>query len=322
MPIQGSNIRRGEKGRADTKKCPVCPFLKMMKNIGPLVSVLMPVLNGGSFLPQAIDSILNQTYQNFELLIADDGSKDNTWEIINSYSSNKIKAFHFKKNIGAFPRTNFLYSKARGKILCVMDADDISKPDRLEKQIQFLSDNPKVIVVGGQVELIGEDGAVFGQKNVPERPGEVYRQFGFVHPMVHPSCLIRRSLLPKRKLLYRTEFGVNSDYHTFIELLQFGKFANLPDYVLQYRLHDHNTSFKNIKRCFLNTLQIRLLAVTKYNYRIDARSALSTLVQIPSILLMPDKFIDFLYPIVRGLKMVPSANLYEKVNPDPRFSFN
>lgn len=273
-------------------------------------------------MSHAIDSILGQTYQNFELLIADDGSKDNTWQVINSYPSKKIKAFRFEKNIGAFPRTNSLIKQAKGKYLALMDADDISKPNRLEKQVEFLDRNPEVIVVGSQVELIDINGKIFGQKNVPQQSGSIYKQFGFIHPMVHPSCLIRRSLLPKRENVYHTRFGVNSDYHTFIELLKFGRFANLPDCLLQYRLHGHNTSFKNLKKCFLNTLLIRWQAVREYNYRADFLSILLTLVQVPSILLLPTKLVDSVYPLIRGLHIARDYSRYEKTAPTLRFSYS
>ncbi len=282
-----------------------------------LVSVIMPVHNGGLFLREAIESILNQTYQNFEFLIADDGSRDNTWQIINSFSSDKIKAFRFKKNIGAFPRANFLFSQARGKFLAVMDGDDIAKPDRLEKHANFMRRHSKVIVLGAQAEIINETGEIIGRKNTPLNNKEIYEQFGFIHPMIHPSCLIRRSLLPKRKFLYRTDFGVNSDYQTFFELLKYGQFANLPEVLLEYRIHGKNSSLNNLKKCFLNTLRIRWLAVTKYSYKINLLSIILTLCQIPSILLVPAKVVDFVYPLVRGINF-----RYEKNNPHLNFAGN
>ncbi|MBI3558951.1 glycosyltransferase [Candidatus Gottesmanbacteria bacterium] len=288
-----------------------------MKNKESLVSVIMPVHNGGLFLREAMDSILGQTYQNFEFLIADDGSQDNTWAIINSYSSDKIKAFRFKKNRGAFPRTNFLFSQARGKFLAVMDGDDIAKPDRLEKQVNFMRRHSKIVVLGTQAEIINENGEIIGQKKAPAASKQIYEQFGFIHPMIHPSCLIRRSLLPKRKFLYRTDFGVNSDYQTFFEFLNYGQFANLPEFLLQYRIHGKNSSLSNLKNCFLNTLQIRWLAVTKYGYRMNWLSLILTLCQIPSILLLPTRLVDFCYPLIRGINF-----RYEKNNPHFNFTGN
>lgn len=282
-----------------------------------LVSVIMPVHNGGLFLREAINSILNQTYQNFEFLIADDGSKDNTWKTINSFSSDKIRAFRFKKNIGAFPRANFLFSQARGKFLAVMDADDIALPNRIKTQIEFLKKNKNVVVVGSQANIINETGEIIGKKSAPLGHQEIYGQFGFIHPMIHPSCLIKRSLLPKRRFLYRTDFGVNSDYQTFFEFLKSGRFANLPEVLLEYRIHSKNSSLNNLKKCFLNTLRIRWLAVTKYGYKINLLSTILTLCQIPSILLVPAKVVDFVYPLARGINF-----RYEKNNTNFNFTGN
>lgn len=276
----------------------------------PLVSVLMPVFNGELFLRKAIDSILGQTYQNFELLIADDGSTDETWKIIRSCQSNKVRAFRFRKNLGAFPRTNFLLKKAKGAFIALMDSDDISCPERLETQVSFLRKNKGVIVVGSQANLIDKDGKYLGKKVVPTKPEAIYRQFGFVHPMIHPSCVIHRKIIPVKDFAYFTRFGVNSDYHTFISLLRFGQFANLPQVMLDYRVHGTNSSLKNPRKCFLNSLRIRWLAVREYSYKMDLLSAILTLFSIPAILLAPAGAIDFTYQLLRwkreGVSNLPS----------------
>ncbi len=290
-------------------------------NVEPLVSVIMPVYNGERFLRRAIDSILNQTYQNIELLIADDGSRDKTWQVISSYASPKIKAFRFKKNIGAFPRANFLYAKAKGKYICVMDADDISKPIRIERQMEFLAKNPKVVVVGSQAEIINESSETVGQKEVPLEHGDIYEQFGLVHPMIHPSCLVRKVLLPNKKKLYKTDFGVNSDYQTLIGLLNYGKFANLSESLLMYRIHQNNSSLKNLKKGFVNTLAIRWEAINKGNYKISFLNAFLTVLEIPVILLLPTKLIDYLYPIARGIK-INRDEKHQKILTTPDFSFS
>lgn len=294
-----------------------------MKKINnePLVSVIMPVYNGESFVRQAIDSILNQTYQNLELLIADDGSKDKTWQIVDSYSSDKIKTFRFKRNRGAFPRTNFLIKHAQGKYLAIMDSDDISHYDRIKTQVNFLKSNKNVIVVGSQVNIINEKSQIVGKKIVPKNSQDIYCQYGLVHPMVHPSCMINKNLVPKRANLYRTKYKVNSDYYTFMELLQFGKFANLDETLLDYRIHSNNSSLKNLKKCFINTLGVRWEAIIKYNYKISLFNVLITLLEIPVILLLPIKLIDYLYPLARGLKINRNEQ-DQKIITSPDFSFN
>lgn len=281
----------------------------------------MPVYNGEPFLREALESILGQTYQNFEFLIADDGSRDNSWEVINSYSCDKIKAFRFKKNIGAFPRANFLYSKAKGRYICVMDADDVSKSDRIEKQVEHLVKNPKVIVVGSQAEIINESGEILGQKEVPLEHKDIYKQYSLVHPMIHPTCLIRKALLPNKKKLYRTDFGVNSDYQTLIEMLNCGLFANLAEPLIKYRVHRNNSSAQNLKKCFINTLIIRWEAIFRHGFKISLFDAILTIVGTPIALLLPAKVVDYLYPLARGLK-INRDEKHQKIIASPNFNFN
>lgn len=267
----------------------------------PLVSVMMPVYNGGPFLRQAIDSILNQTYQNLELLIADDGSKDDTWGIISSYSSNKIKAFRFGKNIGAFPRTNFLIRQARGKYLALMDADDVSCLDRIEVQVDYLKGHPRVIVLGSQVNIIDEGGKSIGRKVVPTFWSDIYGQYSVIHPMVHPSCMINKLLIPKRKNLYRTKLGVNGDYHTFLELLQYGEFANFDRVLLNYRIHQNNSSFKSLKHYFKNTLIARWEAVTRFGYQVQPSHVFIILCQAVLVFLAPASLLTVVYTTLRNI---------------------
>ena len=123
----------------------------------PLVSVLMSVYNGDRYLDEAIDSILSQTYENFEFIIINDGSTDHTKDILSSYSNqdNRIRVFH-QKNHGLTFSLNRGLELSRGKYVARMDADDISSPRRLEEQINYLRANPEVGVLGTQMEIINE----------------------------------------------------------------------------------------------------------------------------------------------------------------------
>ena len=135
-------------------------------NKKPLISVIMPVYNAANFLPQAIESILNQTYSHFEFIIIDDASKDNSWKIIKQYArkDNRIHAFKNHINLGVSLTSNIGISKAKGKYLVRMDADDISFSDRIEKELKFLLNNPSVVAVGGQCIIIDEYNHSIGKK--------------------------------------------------------------------------------------------------------------------------------------------------------------
>lgn len=130
----------------------------------------MLVRNGRHFTEAAINSILDQSFKDFEFLIIDDASEDNTYQIIKSYRkrySKLIRIFRLSKNLGAFGATNYALKKAQGEFVALMDSDDISHPDRLMKQVNFLKNNPDVIVVGCQADIINESGEVIGKKRFP-----------------------------------------------------------------------------------------------------------------------------------------------------------
>ena len=135
----------------------------------PLVSVIMSVYNGEKYLVQAIDSILNQTYQNFEFIIIDDCSTDNSSHILQEYAKkdSRIKIIKKEKNIGIkgfIENLNLGISIAEGKYIARMDADDISLPERFQKQVTFLENNPEIFMVGAQIDFINEKNEIIGEK--------------------------------------------------------------------------------------------------------------------------------------------------------------
>src|SRR5258708_5626188 len=289
-----------------------------MRNIKkePLVSVVMPVYNGSKYIAEATDSILNQTYKNFELLIVDDGSTDDSWEIIQDYKQrfpNIIRIFKLEKNCGAFNATNFLIGHAKGKYLAPMDSDDVSRHDRLLKQVSFLENSPEVIVLGTQANIINENEEYVGIKKLPLDHKKIYEEFGVFHPLVHPSCMIRRSALPDQNRLYNIKYGVNDDYYTFFSLLTKGKFANLEECLLSYRIHFKNSSLTNVKGKFLNSLKIRLEAANKFGYKLSLKCLLLMAIQTVVVLPIPSKYVLYLYLIVKGI--YAPQNIFTKFVP-------
>lgn len=269
-----------------------------------MVSVLMPVHNGERFMRPAIDSILEQTYENFELIIVDDCSNDGTWNIISSYKKNfpdKIKAMRLDHRHGAFGATNIAFKKAKGEFIAPMDSDDVAHKDRLQKEVTFLLAHPDVIVVGSQAYLINADGEKIGEKVFPLTHEGIYKKFFEVHPIVHPSCMMRRSLLPNENHIYRIKYGVNDDYYTFFTFLSYGKFANLPEFLLKYRIHGNNSSLQQLKNKFFQTVRIRVTAVFYFNYRPHWISVTKFLAQIVAVSLMPERMIYMVYYAMKGI---------------------
>ena len=274
-----------------------------MKNKKPLVSVIMPILNGSKYMAQAIDSILNQTMQDFELLIIDDASTDNSWRIIKSYENrfpSKVRSFRLSKNSGAYNAANFAFLHARGEYIAVMDCDDVSHPDRLSRQVDALNKFKDVILVGSQANIINDKGELVGIKKLPLTHLKIYKEFGLFHPMVHPSCMIRRSLLPDKNKLYRIKYGVNDDYYTFFSLLRKGEFMNLKECLLNYRIHFENSSLTNIKGKFINSLKIRIEAA-RDGYSLGIKNTILMFLQVLVVLSIPNRWILPLYFWVKGI---------------------
>lgn len=273
----------------------------------PLVSVIMPVYNYGKYLRYAIESILNQTYSNFEFIIIDDASTDNSYEIVCRYKEQypkKIKVIHLKKNLncGGDRCANEGIKIAQGKYIARMDADDIALPSRLKKQVEFLENNPQIFLVGASAYVIDKNNNIIGEKIQPESNEEIYKNYFALHPIIHPSCMYRQKLNNKKKFKYQISYKSNNDYFTFFKTICKGyKFANLKEKLLYYRIHEESSTFRNIKKIFFTTLQIRFAIVLKYGYKPTPYAICSNLVQIILISLLPEKIIIKLYLLLRGI---------------------
>lgn len=273
----------------------------------PFVSVIMPVYNGAPFVEKAIDSIIQQTYEKLELLIVDNGSSDRTRTIIHDYKKQypkRIKLYTYTQNQGAFFATNYALSKAKGRYIAMMDADDVSHKTRIAKQVAYLEAHPRVIVLGTQATIIDTSGHIIGQKTMPLNQESIYKQFAVVHPMIHPSVMINRNLLPNPHVLYSCKYGVNDDYYTFFKLMPYGEFANLSGSLLKYRVHGKNSSLSNMKSHFWNITNIRIEAITKLNYQAPFIVFPIMIMQAVLVALLPEPWLKELFYYIRGIKKI------------------
>lgn len=200
----------------------------------PKISVIMPVYNGERYLKEAIDSILSQTYGDFELIIIDDGSTDATEKMILAYQDHRIRYDKNEKNLGVAASLNRGLDLAKGEYVARMDADDISLSDRFEKQVNFMEAHPEVGVLGGAVLLLFPEGTC----KFPLSPSDdqIRVDLLFNSAFAHPAVMIRRSVLTG--LRYEEEFIKCEDYRLWTKLAPVCKMANLSDVILQYRQHD------------------------------------------------------------------------------------
>lgn len=276
----------------------------------PLVSVVMPVYNAGNFLVEAIKSILSQTYKNFEFIIVDDASTDNSWKILKQYArkNKKIKLFRNSENLGVSVTVKRAISESKGNFIARMDADDISFPDRLEKQIKYLLSHKTTVALGGQCLLIDKKGRVIGAKTFPTKFEDIYKYiFQFV-PVQQPTLIISRKRLPKSFEYYKDGMNTAEEIELIFKLFLYGKVENLQDVVLNYRLHDNNTSLRNLRTTFYYTLVARLNALLRYKYKPTFQGVIATILQTFLVFTLPKRVLTGLYFLTKGIKK-PSFSL-------------
>lgn len=215
-----------------------------MKNSLPLVSVIMPVYNSGKFLREAINSILNQTYKNIELIIIDDGSSDNSINIVKSYNSEKIKFYINEKNMGVSLTRNKALDLSKGKYIALMDSDDISPLDRIEKQVDFLEKNPDFGLIGGHYESFTEYPFYTKRKFRKHCLNHIENQvnLNFIGSIAAPTAMFRNDVIKDNNIYFDTDLKVGEDFDFWRRIGKFTNVTNIDHFLIRYRKHPSNTT--------------------------------------------------------------------------------
>lgn len=210
----------------------------------PMISVIMPVYNEAAYVTEAIRSILNQSYSNFEFLIFDDGSTDQSLEKIKAFKDTRIRIFSYSINQGYVIHLNRGIMESRGKYIARMDADDIAMPDRFERQVAYLEKHPEISILGGWYRN-------FGSQLVQKYPLEheaIKTTMLTACPVVHPTVMMRRSCLLEHRLFYHPDYLYSEDFELWSRAIHHLKFANLPRVLIQRRIHGNNVSILHNNR--------------------------------------------------------------------------
>jgi glycosyltransferase involved in cell wall biosynthesis len=223
--------------------------------ITPQVSVLLPVYNAQDYLRESIDSILNQSFTDFELIIINDGSKDGSKEIIDSYTDPRIKVID-QDNAGLPVSLNRAIAIAKGKYLARQDADDVSLPKRLEEQVRFM-DEQGLDICGCDFDIINQAGQIIESIKVPHTPESMTITLACTVPFAHGSVMMRKSFLDKQSLRY-DESVVTEDYDLWSRIYQAGGiFGNVPLILFLYRQLGQSLSKITAKPALENTRALR-----------------------------------------------------------------
>jgi hypothetical protein len=206
-----------------------------------LISVILPVYNGAAFLKDSVDSILTQSHQHLELIAVDDGSTDASWDMLQTFAArdSRVRLLKQPQNMGLVAALNRACLAATGVYLARMDADDISLPDRLARQADYLDQHPDTGIVGTQAEVMDEQGKSAGWIRVPLSPGLTHWAMLFYNPLVHSSVMMRRSV---GDILGYYQHWPSEDYELWARASAITRITNLPDVHLRYRRFAQNLS--------------------------------------------------------------------------------
>lgn len=218
--------------------------------ICPKVSVIMPVYNGEKYIAKAIESILHQTYKDFELILVDDCGTDGSVDIAEAYKriDDRIRIIHNSENKGIAYSRNVGIDECKGKYIAIMDDDDYAFECRLEKQVKFLDNHPEYDVVGGKAQMINEQGIIIGPNiDVLKDPNKIKTMFLFFNLFNNSEVMFRKSVIDEYGIRYEDGLLGMEDFKFWIRISKIGKMTNIDDLILQHRI-TADTETSRVKR--------------------------------------------------------------------------
>ncbi len=268
----------------------------------PKVSVILPAYNSARFIRPAIESILAQTFTDFEFIIIDDYSKDNTWELIEEYArrDSRIVPLRNERNLNLANSLNKGIAAARGKYVVRMDHDDISMPPRIEKQVEFLEANPDVGILGSSIEIIDEQGEAIGLRKYNVTDESIRKNIFLYSPFCHPATVIRKDVLDKVGN-YDHDLNPAEDYELYFRIGMCAKFANLEEILLRYRVvKGTSMTTGDTRKLERKTIAIRRRYSGIRPYRMSAVDRLYNFFHYVSLFLIPSRLKSWCFSKLRN----------------------
>lgn len=249
-----------------------------MQTNKPLVSILLPVYNGGEHLSEAMESILLQRYPNIEVIAVDDSSKDDSMKILRKFkaSDKRIRLYKNLNRYGLTSTLNRALSKARGEFISFMPQDGKIRAERIGKQVSYLLENPDIAAVGSQSLFMNEEGKVVGKSEYPTDPAKVEENLISTNSLLFESFTINKKLLPKDLLRFDQEAYPFLYSTLFMKICKYSKIANLEAHLIFSRINTElNKSLTFDFSNFFQTIKVWINAVLEHNYKPSIRSLFS-----------------------------------------------
>ena len=264
------------------------------------ISVITPAYNVEKYIGSAIDSIFTQTFQEFEFIIIDDCSTDRTWDIICEYAAkdSRIKAIKNEKNLGIAGNRNKGVRLAQGEYIVWQDADDISMPMRIEKQLRYMESHPAVGIVGGFLHFFDNNGEKDFRKYDAE-DSNLRRKIFRCSPVAQPAAMIRKKCLDDVGE-YDLKYPPAEDLDISFRIGERYQFANLQEVVVKYREHPNSATFTRLKKIELSTLEIRKKYAERGKYKMLWIDKIYNTLQFISIYVVPVKMKIWLFNKIRN----------------------
>lgn len=254
----------------------------------PKISVLMPAYNSEPYIAQAIESILGQTYGDFEFIIINDGSTDGTADVVRQYHDKRIRFIDNKKNQGLIAVLNQGLDLCRGEYVARMDSDDISLPTRFERQVAYMDANPDVGILGTAGQNFGANNDVSFSPEIVDAI-ELLKNVGFYHP----SVFMRKSVLDKYNLRYDPNYYLVEDHELWARALRVTKLRNLPEVLIKYRVHAASVSNANSELQENNKGIVRQGILDFITRDVNIRRAILSALEVPYYKSPDKKFVLF-----------------------------
>ncbi|TMV53009.1 glycosyltransferase [Paenibacillus mesophilus] len=236
------------------------------------ISVVMAVYNGAAYLQEAVDSILAQTYDNFEFIIVDDGSTDGTWDILSNITDSRVRICRLPENCGTPLALNIAVEEAEGEWIAVQDADDISVPERLAVQAGYMQSHPELIAVGSKISCVGEPHidpkrlrSAESNLNYGLNREELFKNRYFVCALCHGTSLYSRSRF-FRAGGYDSGYRITHDYDFWLKMFQLGPIEKIDRVLYRYRVHSDSLSHHDGMATYIEKLKCCIRRLRQFEY--------------------------------------------------------